>query len=330
LKKHWSLIALLLLLPSTATAHNLQRVQTRFHYHGAVVNPGAPAEGALMNSRMANAIWDDADWPAFDADKNTSNFVATLPLYASYGLNNVTVGLQGGKTGRGSSISSGINPDGSLNSAWMARLDRVLAAAVANHMTVTVQGYYQSQDHRVIGDEAVKKSLVNIVKWLYARDYQDDVIFEVANEANPNLYSHHPILQKANVHQAITVARNARPDNLLAVTVSFVGGGLPTADVYKVADIVVLHANSRTPTELKAMVDKVRASAAYKARPVPILINEDSTSIENLNASLSKGVGWGYWDQSGFQNITDTDGPVWGINTLAKQAFFQRVKEVTN
>ena len=330
MKRLWALIALLLLVSSAANAHDLARVGTRFHYHGAVVNSGALAEGALMNSRMANAIWDDANWPAFDADKNTSNFVAALPTYASYGLNNVTVGLQGGKTGRASGVSSGINPDGSLNNAWMTRLDSVLSAAVANHMTVTVQGYYQSQDHRVIGDEAVKKSLVNIVNWLYARGYQDDVIFEVANESNPNLYSHHPILQKANVHQAITVARNARPDNILAVTVSFVGGALPTANIYKVADIVVLHANSRTATELKAMVDKVRASAAYKARPVPILINEDSTSIENLNAALSKGVGWGYWDQTGFQNITDTDGPVWAINTSAKQAFFQRVKEVTN
>jgi hypothetical protein len=330
MRKLWTLIVLLLLVASTATAHDLERVGVRFHYHGTVVNPGSLAEGALMNSRMANAIWDDAGWAAFDADKNTSNFIAALPTYASYGLNNVTVSLQGGKTGRGQSVSTGINPNGSFDGAWMARLDRVLSAAVAKHMTVTVQGYYQSQDHRVIGDEAVKRSLVNIVKWIYARGYQDDVIFEVANEANPNLYSHHPILQRPNVHQAITIAKNARPDNVLAVTVSFVGGALPTANVYKVADVVVLHGNGRTATELKAMIDKVRANAAYKARPVPILVNEDSTNIENLNASLSKGVGWGYWDQSGFQAITDTDGPVWNLNTSTKQAFFNRVKEVTN
>jgi hypothetical protein len=330
MKKIWTLIVLLLLVGPTAAAHDLKRVGVQFHYHGTAANPGSLAEGALMNSRMANAIWDDAGWAAFDADKNTSNFIAALPTYASYGLNNVTVGLQGGATGRGQSVSTGINPDGSLDGAWMARLDRVLSAAVANQMTVTVQGYYQSQDHRVIGDEAVKRSLVNIVEWIYARGYQDDVIFEVANEASPNLYSHHPILQRPNVHQAITIAQNARPDNVLAVTVSFVGGALPPASVYRVADVVLLHTNGRTATELKAVIDKVRANWSYKARPVPILINEDSTKIENLDAALSKGVGWGYWDQSGFQAITDADGPVWNLNTSTKQAFFNRVKEVTN
>jgi hypothetical protein len=324
------ILAVLMVAMPTAAGHELDRVGTEFHYHGEVVNPDSEAEGTLMNSRMVNAIWDDANWVAFDADKNTSNFIAALPTYASYGLNMVAVGLQGGMTGRGAGVSTGIDANGSLNSAWMNRLDRVIAAASQHHIVVNLQGYYQSQDHHVKGDVAVKRSLQNIVKWIYAKGYQNDVILEVANESNPNLYSAHPILQRSNVHQAITVAKDARPDNDLPVTVSFVGGALPTSDIYKVNDVVILHTNRRTPTELKAMIDKVRANTTYKSNPVPIVVNEDSTSIANLDASLSKGVGWGYYDQAGFQSIPDADGPDWNINTPVKQAFFDRVKQATN
>jgi hypothetical protein len=76
-----------------------------------------------MNPRMANAIWDDAGWAAFDADKNTSNFIAALPTYASYGLNNVTVSLQDGATGRVSRITyvnGGCRAIG--GSRWMGQL----------------------------------------------------------------------------------------------------------------------------------------------------------------------------------------------------------------
>ena len=233
-------------------------------------------------------------------------------------------------TGRGKGVSSGINADGSLNSAWMNRLDRVIAAARTQHIVVNVQGYYQAQDDRVKGDDAVKRSLQNIVNWIYAKGYQNDVILEVANESNPSLYSAHPILQCSNVHQAISVAKNARPDNVLPVTVSFVGGALPTANVYKVNDVVLLHGNGRTASELKNMIDNVRSNSAYKSNPVPIIVNEDSTSVANFDAALSKGVGWGYYDQTGFQSITDADGPNWGINTSTKQAFFDRVNQATN
>jgi len=323
-------MGVLLVVMPTATGHELSRAGTDFHIHGEVTNSGSQAEGLLMNSRMVNAIWDDANWPAFDADKNTSNFIAALPTYASYGLDMVAVGLQGGMTGRAKGVSSGINPDGSLNSAWMNRLDRVVVAAREQHIVVNVQGYYQAQDHHVKGDEAVKRSLENIVNWIYAKGYQNDVILEVANESNPNLYSAHPILQRVNVHQAISVAKKARPDNVLPVTVSFIGGALPTANIYKVNDVVLLHGNGRTASELKNMIDKVRSNSAYKSNPVPIVVNEDSTSIAKFDASLSKGVGWGYYDQSGFQSIPDADGPNWSINTSAKKAFFDRVKQATN
>ena len=68
---------------------------------------GHRVEGLLLNSRMANAMFDDAnpvtrhlwaypDSGEWDADRNVSEFLAALPLYRSHGLLAVTVNLQGG------------------------------------------------------------------------------------------------------------------------------------------------------------------------------------------------------------------------------------------
>lgn len=64
-------------------------------------------DGLLLNSRMANAMFDDAnpltrhlwaypDTGEWDAERNVAEFVAALPLYKSNGLLAVTVNLQGG------------------------------------------------------------------------------------------------------------------------------------------------------------------------------------------------------------------------------------------
>ena len=63
-------------------------------------------EGLLMNSRMANAMWDDeneftshlwaypdtGDW---DADRNTTELIEMLPTYKSNGLDCIDINLQG-------------------------------------------------------------------------------------------------------------------------------------------------------------------------------------------------------------------------------------------
>ena len=68
---------------------------------------GRAIEGLLLNSRMANAVFDDAnpatrflwrypDTGRWDAGRNTDEFVDALPLYREHGLAAVTVNLQGG------------------------------------------------------------------------------------------------------------------------------------------------------------------------------------------------------------------------------------------
>ncbi len=78
---------------------------------GAVTHPGRTfrghdVEGLLLNSRMANGIFDDAnaltrdlwrypDTDAWDAERNTDELASMLPTYRAHGLDAICVNLQG-------------------------------------------------------------------------------------------------------------------------------------------------------------------------------------------------------------------------------------------
>lgn len=115
-----------------------------FLIDGAIANAGSDAEGLLLNSRSAQAVFDDEnpatvdDWAysdtgVWDPERNTDEFIAALPSFRDHGLDAVTVSLQGGNPVAGCScnashdwITTAYNPDGSLKAAWMDRLDRVI------------------------------------------------------------------------------------------------------------------------------------------------------------------------------------------------------------
>ena len=67
---------------------------------------GASIEGLLMNSRMANGLFDDdnpytrhlwsyPDTHEWDPDRNTDELIQMLPVYRSHGLDAICVNLQG-------------------------------------------------------------------------------------------------------------------------------------------------------------------------------------------------------------------------------------------
>jgi hypothetical protein len=289
---------------------------------GQVTYPGRQAEGTLLNSRMVQAIWDAENYD-FDEEANVQGFIDNLPNYAAKGLNMVTVGLQGGLTGLGSAPkSTAFNADGSLKDDWMNRLDRVIEAALANGIIVEVQLFYRTQDHYIATDNAVTAAVNNVVDWLATNGYTEAVLFEVANESNVDLFSDHPILQPDNIHQLITQAKNRSGGKLLVSTSINSGSKIPPDSIIRASDYVLLHGNGTNPARLKEVIDTVRGRDVYISQPKPILVNEDSTSTAQMDAALSKGVGWGYYDQEGFQNIPAN----WGINTPAKTNFFNKVQ----
>jgi hypothetical protein len=323
---------------ATSAAVSIQG--TNFLLNGHITYPGKSVQGELLNARMIQGVFDDEnpatvghwaypDTHKWDPLRNTNELIAALPSYAHYGLHMITVGLQGGCPScsgvNGQNISTAFRADGSLKPAWLTRLDLLIQAASANGIVVDLSLFYHAQDMRV-NQAAIPTAINNIVDWVVAKGYTN-VLLEIANEVDqPGFW---PSLQPAGEPALIAQAQR-RAQGHLKVSVSFTGE-VPPAAVIKQEDFITVHGNGLSPAKVKALINAIRATPAYQAQPKPIVFNEDSTSIANMNAAVLAGASWGYYDQ-GLNNYRDgfqAPPTNWSINTAAKQAFFARVSALT-
>jgi hypothetical protein len=315
-------------------------VDETFHIDGELTNPGGPAEGLLLNSRMVQALIDIEtestpfrypDTGRWDADRNVDEFVAALPDYAAAGLDAVTVNLQGGNPldapvdNRPDWRISAYGADGSIDPAWLGRLDRVLRAAENEGLVVILGLFYFGQDHRLADEAAVIRAVDGVVDWLIEGDYRY-VLIEICNECN--VHYDHAILRPGRVTELMKRVRD-RSGGRLAVSASLTGGNVPDESWIASSDFVLLHGNRQEASSIRAMVAEVRASPAFAADPKPIVFNEDSTSLGNMDAALVAGAGWGYHDKGDNDYVNGFQAPPvnWGINTDTKAAFFEAVAQ---
>ena len=319
---------------------------------------GMKVEGLLMNSRMVQATFDDRnpatrknwDYPdgrAFDAERNTRDFIAAMPAWRQAGLLSFTINLQGGSP-RGYSqikdqvwLNSAINPDGSLRDDSLSSLARILDRADELGLAPILGIFYFGQQHKMDDDEAaVIRAVDNTVDWLIARGYAN-VLVEIANECDDDAYD--PVIRPRRAHELIervkqrSAGKVKSPAGRLLVSTSFGGGKVPPDNVTAAADFVLLHGNGvAQPDRIRRMVDDTRASKAYRGQPV--LFNEDDhfdfdKPDNNLLAAVSRYAGWGYFDyrmkgegfEQGYQSV-----PVdWSTSSGRKKGFFRLLKEVT-
>jgi hypothetical protein len=133
-------------------------------------------EGLLLNSRMVQGIFDDqnpqtrARWAypdtgQWDAQRNTREFIAAMPVWRRHGLLAFTLNLPGGSPEGYSHEqpwhNSAINADGSLRVEPMARLDRILQEADHLGMVVILGYFYFGQDERLHDEAAVIRAVDN-------------------------------------------------------------------------------------------------------------------------------------------------------------------------
>ena len=325
-----------LTLRATASSDGVSIEGTAFYINGAVTYPGTSLEGLLMNSRMVQAVFDDenpgtvgnwayADSGKWDPARNTNEFIAAIPDYASRGLKAITVGLQGGRPHddiNGQNVTTAFSPSGQLKAAWMTRLDQVLTVARDNGMVVIVQLFYGYQDHRLSNandSAAVKSAVDNVVDWLIANRHTH-VMVEINNECNGAMYSSHPILQPNRVDELIKRVKERSGGEIEAST-SFSVSQTAPSNVRSVVDFFSIHTNGRGPEGIKAEIAEITSTPEYKTNPRPIVISEDGTSIDNMDAAASAGASWGYYDRYGFQRP-----PVdWTIDTGTKEVFFSHL-----
>jgi N-acetylneuraminic acid mutarotase len=306
-------------------------------------------EGLLMNTRMVQGIFDDLnpatvgrwvypDTGKWDADRNTREFIAAMPQWKAYGVLAFTLNLQGGSPQGYSNeqpwINSAFAPDGSLRPEYMARLARILDEADRLGMVVILGYFYFGQDERVTDEAAVRRAVDHATHWILDHGYTN-VVIEVNNECDVKKYDH-AILQSARVSELIArVKAIVSGGRRLLVGTSFGGGSAPTDNVLAVSDFALVHGNGKDdPERIRRMARETRARAAWHA--MPLVVNEDDhfdfeKPDNHLLAALGENASWGYFDpgESNYRDGYQCPPVNWGINTPRKQAFFQKIAEIT-
>ena len=333
---------------STTPGTQLSITGTSFAIDGQVTHQGLANEGLLMNSRMINGIFDDAnastrwrwvypDTQVWDPNRNTDELVAMLPTYHADGLDAITVGLQGGRPVLDRSVKqtwnvTAFNADGSLKAAWMGRLDKVLTAAAQNQMVVVVNLFYMAQDQRVTSDAGVAQACTNITRWLTTTGPHapyTNVMIDVANEVNntgtdATQRFDHANLTPSGVPALLDLIRSTS-GGTIPVGTSFLSKSTPTNKVIAHSDVVFLHGNGLSSSTLASHIATVKGTTAYQSHPKPIMVNEDnSAGLTNLDTAVARHTGWGFFEAGsgtytdGFQSIPAN----WRINDPVKRAFF--------
>jgi hypothetical protein len=332
--------------------------------YAGVSHAGRRIEGLLFNSRMVQAIFDDAnpqtaqhwaypDTHTWDAQRNVDEFCAALPAYRRHGLLAVTVGLQGGGSVYVPEIydhyvNSAYEADGTFIPAYFERLLQVIRAADACGMVVIVNYFYVKHARRLKDEATARRVTEQVTDWLL-RTGCHNLLVDVANESAGWWQVAH--FEPENIQKLIEIVQQTSLDGRRLLVGSSTGGGedLPHGKWQAVEDFHMPHGNGLRPDALRGKLQRLKASQAFVEKPKPILINEDSVFVENLEAAVDEYTSWGFYHQgygshykdlmdwtsqeretdftqlSGFQTV-----PVnWGINDPWKRAFFDRLAEIT-
>ena len=262
----------------------------RFRINGSLTYQGRPAEGALMNVRMVNSVFEDTKRPQFDPARNTGEFVNRMGEYVSLGVRAFTVSLQGGYPGYEGARNSAFLADGKLKSTYLARVERVIAEAAALKAVIILSLFYQRQDQVLEDEDAVRAGVANAVDWIRRKGYRN-VILEIANEYGHRGFDHTVLRSDGGVAGLIRLAKNRHPS--LPVSASYLRNGQTTARVAAASDLILVHFNSLSLSEIPERIRALR-----KAHPgKPIVCNEDartgSAAAAAALASVTAGASYG-------------------------------------
>ncbi|SCJ09727.1 Uncharacterised protein [uncultured Clostridium sp.] len=286
-------------------------------------------QGLLMNARFIQGIFDDAAdrerynrfGKHFDPEENTDELIAALPDWYAAGLRAFTVGLQGG----GPCFTIALdtihnNPYGSdgkaLDPAYLKRLGRLIDAADELGMVVIVSLFYGVQTALLQDDDAVENAVKGICGWLRARGDRN-IIIEIANEHDTGAYLCHKVLSEENgIIRLMELAR--RESGGMPVGCSGTGGYF-SARIAQASDVILIHGNEQTRNQLYNLI--LKAKAVEPARP--IVVNEDSQALSQLQVTFANGASWGYYN-----NMTKQEPPVdWGITHGEDRFYALRLRE---
>jgi hypothetical protein len=350
-------IAVILVLPIQAQEHktSVSIVEDQFYINGRPTYQGRywkgnKIEGLLFNSRMVQGVFDDSnpetvarfkypDTKLWDPQRNTDEFVSAMKSWRDHGMLAFTLNLQGGSPmgyGNKEWQNSAFDNKGNLKNKYMNRVQQILDQADELGMVVILGYFYFGQDQYLDDESDVLNATYQSTKWILDKGYRN-VIIEIANECNNKAYDQE-ILKTDRIDQLMRLVKNMKKDgNRLLVATSYNGNTLPTPNVVKESDFILIHGNGvKDPARISEMVAQTKQIEGY--RTMPIVFNEDDhydfeQENNNMVAAVKAYASWGFFDfrregegfNQGFQSV-----PVdWRINSARKQGFFDLVKEIT-
>ena len=215
-------------------------------------------------------------------------FLSKLPEYAGHGVRGVTICLQGGMPGYEGAVNSAFEPDGALRPEYLQRARRVIEACDKLGAAVILGCYYQRQDQILRDEEAVKRGVGNVAKWIEREGFRN-VVLEIANEFDHGGFDHQILKSAAGQVELINLARQTVPG--LLVSTSGLGHGRLPDEVARASDFLLIHFNGTKVEDIPARI------AALKEYGKPIICNEDDKVGElgarAAEASVANGASWG-------------------------------------
>jgi hypothetical protein len=296
--------------------------------------------------------WRYPDTKIWDPDRNTNEFCANLPTYKEYGLLAVTVGLQGGGPVYNpliydNYINSAFDWDGTLKPNYFKRLGRILKAADDVGIIVIINYFYWQQNRYFHNPEAVKKATFLTTKWILEKGFRN-VLIDINNEVQEGP----GILESKQIHELVEIVQSENKNGfrLLVGTSIHPRNPTPEGKWSDMVDFFLPHGNDSPGEKLRYEIRNLKMTKSYTQNPRPILINEDSIDVNNLDIAVDEGASWGFysqgfgseyrdfrWDWSlhpreiNFEHLSGYQTPPvnWSINTDFKKMFFNRVRTIT-
>jgi hypothetical protein len=281
--------------------------------------------GLLMNARFIQGIFDDKTdsgrfnrfGKIFDPDKNTYDLIKSLSEWYKFGLRAFTVGLQGGGpcfTFDNNTINNNpFSDDGKkIDPDYLKRMDRLIRASDDLGMVVIVSYFYPGQIKRLKDGRTIANAIRSASRFLKENKYTN-VIIEICNEMDVD--DAHPIIhQPESMGILIEMAKEESGGMLVGCSCS---GGTSFKEVSEASDIILIHGNGCTRQGLYNLIEKVREQSPGK----PVICNEDSQAISQLNVAYNTHTSWGYYN-----NITKQEPPAdWSITKGEDQYFAYRM-----
>jgi hypothetical protein len=201
-----------------------------------------------------------------------------------------------------------------LDPAYASRMHRLIQAADDLGMIVIVSYLYPGQVHRLQDARAVLNAVRTASRYLRSGAYAN-VIIEVCNEFN--LCKANPLV--GTPEGMVALMEIARQESG-GMPVGCSGtGGYVNEQITKESDIILIHGNGLSRQKYYNAVNQVREWGPGK----PVVCNEDSQAIGNMEVACRMGTSWGYYN-----NLSKQEPPCdWGVTRGEDQFFAYRMAE---